>query len=199
MTERATHILQHLVTFLMGAGAAMCLCLTCNPRVGGKDVLVQSDTIVKYETLHYSRLELAKNTIKLNVPKISTRELVFIEITSLDTIYRDSVRYVTLPRENYYTKVDDAEIWHSGVSSHIDSLNVFRRDVVVTDVYKRNDWKHEINIYASAGYGGVPRLPIGADYTYYPKRWIGFGGKVEYDVLQQKTSILATAKIRFGW
>lgn len=190
---------KHLVTFLIGAGAAMCLCLTCNPRVGGKDELVQSDTIVKYETLHYSRLELAKNTIKLDVPKVSTRELVFIEESSLDTIYRDSVRYVTLPRENYYTNVDDAEIWHSGIDSRIDSLNVFRKDVVVTDVYKRKDWKHEISVYVSAGYCGVPRLPIGAEYTYYPKKWVGFGGKAEYDQLNKTTGIYATARLRFGW
>lgn len=190
---------KHLVTFLIGAGAAMCLCLTCNPRVGGKDVLVQSDTIVKYETLHYSRLELAKNTIKLDVPKVSARELVFIEESSLDTIYRDSVRYVTLPREHYYTKVDDAEIWHSGIDSRIDSLNVFRRDVVVNDVYKRKDWKHEISIYGSAGYCGVPRVPIGIEYAYYPKKWIGFGGKAEYDPLNKSTGIYATARLRFGW
>lgn len=190
---------KYLVTFLIGAGAAMCLCHTCNPRVGGKDVLVQSDTIVKYETLHYSRLELAKNTIKLDVPKVSARELVFIEESSLDTIYRDRVRYVTLPRANYYTKVGDAEIWHSGVGSRIDSLNVFRRDVVVTDVYKRKDWKHEISIYASAGYCGVPRLPIGAEYAYYPKKWVGFGGKIERDILHKTTGIYATARFRIGW
>lgn len=190
---------KHLVTFLIGAGAAMCLCLTCNPRVGGKDALVQSDTIVKYETLHYSRLELAKNTIKLDVPKVSTKELVFIEESSLDTIYIDSVRYVTLPRENYYTKVGDAEIWHSGIGSRIDSLNVFRKDVVVTDVYKRKDWKHEISIYASAGYCGVPRVPIGIEYAYYPKKWIGFGGKIEHDPLNNATGIYATARFRIGW
>ena len=190
--------LYYLVTFLIGAGAAMCLCLTCNPRVGSKDVLVQSDTIVKYETLHYSRLELAKNTIKLDVPKISVRELVFIEESSLDTIYRDRVRYVTLPRENYYTKVGDAEIWHSGVGSRIDSLNVFRKDVVVNDVYKRRGWKHEISIYASAGYCGVPRVPLGIEYAYYPKKWIGFGGKIEHDMLHNTTGIYATAKFRFG-
>lgn len=190
---------KHLVTFLIGAGAAMCLCLTCNPRVGGKDVLVQSDTIVKYETLHYSRLELAKNTIKLDVPKVSARELVFIEESSLDTIYRDSVRYVTLPRENYYTKVDDAEIWHSGIDSRIDSLRYTQKETVVTETYKRRDWRHEINIYGAAGYKQGFSTPVGAEYTFYPKRWIGIGGKVEHDVHTKTTGIYAKANIRFGW
>lgn len=190
---------KHLVTFLIGAGAAMCLCLTCNPRVGGKDVLVQTDTIVKYKTLHYSRLELAKNTIKLDVPKVSIKEFIYVQSDSTTIIYRDSIAFVTLPRENYYTKVDDAEIWHSGVGSRIDSLNVFRRDVVVTDVYKRKDWKHEISIYASAGYCGLPRVPIGIEYAYYPKKWIGFGGKIEHDPLNNATGIYASARFRFGW
>ena len=190
---------KHLVTFLIGAGSAMCLCLTCNPRVGGKDVLVQSDTIVKYETLHYSRLELAKNTIKLNVPKISTRELVFIEITSLDTIYRDSVRYVTLPRENYYTKVDNAEIWHSGIDSRIDSLRYTMREATINNTYKKKDWNHEVSIYGSIGYKQGLSTPVGAEYSYYPKRWIGVGGKVEYDFAQKTPGVYAKMNFRFGW
>lgn len=201
MTDRTRHILQHLVTFLIGAGAAMCLCLTCNPIKinNSKDVLVQSDTIVRFETLHYSGLELSRQTIKLDVPKISTREMVFIEEASLDTIYRDSVRYVTLPREYYYTKVRDAEIWHSGVDSRIDSLNVFRRDMYVTDTYKRKDWKHEVSIFASAGYDKQVRVPIGVEYTYYPKRWIGVGGKVEHDLISGCTGVYAKTNIRIGW
>ena len=190
---------KHLVTFLIGAGSAMCLCLTCNPRVGGKDVLVQSDTIVKYETLHYSRLELAKNTIKLNVPKISTRELVFIEITSLDTIYRDSVRYVTLPRENYYTKVDNAEIWHSGIDSRIDSLRYTMREATINNTYKKKDWNHEVSIYGSIGYKQGLSTPVGAEYSYYPKRWIGVGGKVEYDFAQKTPGVYGKINFRFGW
>ena len=190
---------KHLVTFLIGAGAAMCLCLTCNPRVGGKDALVQSDTIVKYETLHYSRLELAKNTIKLDVPKISTSEMIFIEESSLDTIYRDSVCFVTYPREYFYTKVDDAEIWHSGIDSRIDSLRYTMKETIITDTYKRRDWRHEINLYGSAGYHEKLRLPVGAEYTFYPKRWIGVGGKVEHDFAQRTTGVYAKMNFRFGW
>lgn len=189
---------KHLVTFLIGAGAAMCLCLTCNPRVESKDVLVQSDTIVKYETLHYSRLELAKNTIKLDVPKVSARELVFIEESSLDTIYRDSVRYVTLPRENYYTKVDDAEIWHSGIDSRIDSLNVFRRDVVVTDVYKRQT-KNAISLGVEANYMGGIYVPAYLQYERQIKPWFALYGRVSYDIEQRRIGAGLGAKVVLSW
>lgn len=190
---------KHLVTFLIGAGAAMCLCLTCNPRVGGNDALVQSDTIVKYETLHYSRLELAKNTIKLDVPKISTKEYIYVQSDSTTIIYRDSIAFVTLPRENYYTKQDDIEIWHSGVGSRIDSLSYKMRETTITDTYKRRDWKHEISLSANLGYHNKLLMPIEVKYLYHPKKWIGIGGKIEHDMLHNTTGIYATAKFRFGW
>ena len=190
---------KHLVTFLIGIGAGMFLCLTCDPRVGGKDVLVQSDTIVKYETLHYSRLELAKNTIKLDVPKVSTKEYIYVQSDSTTIIYRDSIAFVTLPRENYYTKQDDIEIWHSGVSSRIDSLRYTMRETTITDTYKRRDWKHEISLSASIGYHNMLMLPIELKYLYCPKRWIGIGGKLEHDFIHKTTGIFATASFRFGW
>lgn len=189
---------KHLVTFLVGAGAAMCLCLTCNPKVGGKDVLVQSDTIVKEVVKAYTPLELKKNTIKLNVPKVGTKEYVILP-PDTNIIFRDSVRYVTLPREYFYTKQDDVEIWHSGIDSRIDSLRYTQKETVVTETYKRRDWRHEINIYGAAGYKQGFSTPVGAEYTFYPKRWIGIGGKVEHDVHTKTTGIYAKANIRFGW
>lgn len=189
---------KHLVTFLIGAGAAMCLCLTCNPRVGGMDVLVQSDTIVKEVVKAYTPLELKKNTIKLNVPKVGTKEYVILP-PDTNIIYRDSVRYVTLPREYYYTQQDDVEIWHSGIDSRIDSLRYTMRETTITDTYKRRDWRHEINIYGAAGYKQGFSTPVGAEYTFYPKRWIGVGGKAEYDFVQKTSGIYAKANIRFGW
>lgn len=189
---------KHLVTFLIGAGAAMCLCLTCNPKVGGKDVLVQSDTIVKEVVKAYTPLELKKNTIKLNVPKVGTKEYVILP-PDTNIIFRDSVRYVTLPREYFYTKQDDVEIWHSGIDSRIDSLRYTQKETVVTETYKRSEWRHEINIYGAAGYKQGFSTPVGAEYTFYPKRWIGIGGKVEHDVHTKTTGIYAKANIRFGW
>lgn len=191
--------LKHLVTFFIGIGVGIFLCLFNPIVVEKKDTLIDSDTTQREIVKYYTPLELAKNTIKLDVPKVNTRDLIFIEESSLDTIYQDNVRYVTLQRENYYTKQDDIEIWHSGVSSRIDSLRYTMRETTITDTYKKRDWKHEISIYASAGYCGVPRLPIGAEYTYYPKKWVGFGGKIERDILHKTTGIYATARFRLGW
>lgn len=177
----------------------MLLCLVpSSMKIQEKDVLVKSDTIVKEIVKAYTPLELKKNTIKLNVPNISTREYVLLPADPT-IIYRDSVRYVTLPREYFYTKQDDVEIWHSGIDSRIDSLRYTKRETVVTNTYKRRDWRHEVQIYGSVGYHQGMRIPVGVEYSFYPKRWIGVGGKVEYDISTKTTGVYATARFRIGW
>lgn len=189
----------YLVSFLVGIGAGMLLCLIpSSMKIGERDVLVKTDTIVKEVVKSYTPLELKKNTIKLNVPKVGTKEYVILP-PDTNIIYRDSVRYVTLPREYFYTKQDDVEIWHSGIDSRIDSLRYTKRETVVTDTYKRRDWRHEMQIFGSIGYHQGMRTPVGVEYAFYPKRWIGIGGKAEYDVTTKTTGVYAKANIRFGW
>ena len=198
MIEQIKKYLSYLVTFLIGIGAGMLLCLINPIQVRDRDVLVKSDTIVKEVVKAYTPLELHKNTVKLDVPHIGTKEYVVIPADST-IIYRDSVRYVTLPREYYYTKQDDVEIWHSGIDSRIDSLKYTIRETTITDTYKRRDWTHEISIYGSAGYCKGFSTPVGAEYTFYPKQWIGVGGKAEYDFTQKTHGVYAKMNIRFGW
>ena len=188
-----------LVTFLVGIGAGMLLCLFNPMSIGKRDVLIDSDTTQKVIVKYYTPLELAKNTIKLDVPKVSTKEYIYVQSDSTTIIYRDSIAFVTLPRGNYYTKQDDIEIWHSGVSSRIDSLRYAMRETTITDTYKRRDWKHEISLSASIGYHNMLMLPFELKYLYCPKRWIGIGGKLEYEPLHKTTGIFATASFRFGW
>ena len=189
---------KHLVTFLVGIGAGMLLCLFNPMSIGKRDVLIDSDTTQKVIVKYYTPLELAKNTIKLDVPKVSTKEYVYVQADST-IIYRDSIAFVTLPRRYYYTSQEDIEIWHSGVDSRIDSLRYKMRETIITDTYKRKDWKHELSLSASVGYHNTIVLPIELKYLYYPKKWIGLGGKAEYDFLHKTTGIYATTNLRFGW
>lgn len=177
----------------------MLLCLIpSSVRIGKRDVIVKTEVKVKEVVKAYTPLELKKNTIKLNVPNISTKEYVLLPADTT-IIYRDSVRYVRLPREYFYTKQDDVEIWHSGIDSRIDSLRYTQKETVVTETYKRRDWRHEVEVYGSVGYNQVLRIPVGAEYTFYPKRWIGVGGKAEYDFATKSAGVYGTAKMRFGW
>lgn len=136
--------------------------------------ITQRDTVVKYERVFYSRLELSKNTYELEIPKIDKKELVFIPEHSTTIIYRDSVRYVTLPRNFYFTKVEDAEIWHSGIDSRIDSVNVFRRSISVTESFTPAQQHRRWGIGIQVGYGlhlhagelrGAPYVGVGISYN----------------------------------
>ena len=199
MMEQIKKYLFYLVIFLIGIGVGILLCLIAPIRVTDRDVLVKTDTIIKEVVKAYTPIELAKNTIKLDIPKIHIKEHVYVRSDSTSIIYRDSIAYVTLPREYYYTKQDDVEIWHSGIDSRIDSLRYTMREATINNTYKKKDWNHEVSIYGSIGYKQGLSTPVGAEYSYYPKRWIGVGGKVEYDFAQKTPGVYGKINFRFGW
>ena len=39
---------------------------------------------------------------------------------------------------------------------------------------------------------------VGAEYMYYPKKWIGAGGKIERDLLNNTTGIYIKTNVKFG-
>lgn len=191
--------LYYLLSFIVGIGVGMLLCLIpSSKRIGEKDVLVKTETIVKEVVKAYTPLELKKNTIKLNVPKVGTKEYVILP-PDTNIIYRDSVRYVTLPREYFYTKQDDVEIWHSGIDSRIDSLQYKARQVTITDTYRRKDFRHELGIYAQAGYNRGFAAPVGVQYLYKPVNWFGIGGNIEYDIKQKTLAVYAKGSFLIHW
>ena len=190
-------VLRYLLAVLVGV--AVGLCLSPFKGVKDRDILVQTDTIIKEVVKAYNRLELAGNTRKINVPNVSTKEYVWLQADSATIIYRDSVRYVTLPREYYYTKQDDVEIWRSGIDSRIDSLQYKARQVTITDTYRRKDFRHELGIYAQAGYNRGFAAPVGVQYLYKPVNWFGIGGNIEYDIKQKTLAVYAKGSFLIHW
>ena len=191
-----------LVTFLVGAGAAMCLCLTCTPRASGRDVLVQSDTVERRIYVTYSGLELQKHTKTLDLPDLGKfRPFYSIPSDSVRIEYRDTgkTEYIVLQRKAFHTQMPDLDIWHSGVDSSIDSVVFHYTQTTITDTYRRPDWRHEVDIFGSAGYSDRMRAPVGLRYTYYPKRWAGIGARLEHDIASRTTGIYAEVHLRFGF
>lgn len=132
--------------------------------------MVQRDTIVRYDTTRYSRLELVTNSNALKIPKIDVPKLAFLDVEKVDTIYKDNVMYLTYPRENYYTKAKDVEIWHSGIDSTIDSLNVVQKTQNIVDVHtvKPSSWRVGCDIGLDCGEMGnqfcAPNLGMEISY-----------------------------------
>lgn len=162
---------------------------------------IQKDTVTVYRTIQYSRLELQDKTIRLEVPKIDVRQRVFVPADSVTIIYRDSVRYVTLPRQFFFTKTEEAEIWHSGVDSTIDSLSLLfpMTSIVQTEKVERRPRKHAIGIGIEANYSTTLNMPVQLEYTYNVKPWLSVYGYAEYELFRKQFGIGAGTKITVSY
>ena len=161
--------------------------------------VVQKDTVIVRDTISYSRLALDYETVKLDLPKIGKKEYVFIAEDSTTIIYRDSIRYVTALREFFYTRTPEVEIWHSGIDSRIDSLNVCRSSSVITQTIRPNERLHEISAGLQMSYSDALRMPFQLEYSYMLKPWMSMYGYAEYELFTKQFGIGAGMKIRISW
>ena len=165
------------------------------------EVTIQRDTVTVYKTRYYSRPELKAKTIRLEVPKIDVRQRVFVPADSVTIIYRDSVRYVTLPRQNYFTKTEEVQIWHSGVDSTIDSLSLLfpTTTIAQTEKVASKPKKHAIGIGIEANYSTAFNMPVQLEYAYNVKPWLSVYGYAEYELFRKQFGIGAGTKVTIEW
>lgn len=189
--------ISYLVIFLIGAVIGMRLCWDYHFREATK--MFQSDTVTVFDTMRYSRLELVRNTYELDIPKIDNPRIVLVPADSATIIYRDSVRYVTLPRQFFYTRTNVAEIFHSGIDSRIDSLNVFMRNTSITHVATPKEKKHSIGIGIEANYATALSVPIQLEYSYMVKPWMSLYGYAEYEPFRRQLDIGLGMKMFIEW
>ena len=174
-------IVPYLVIFLVGAVIGMWLCRQYHFRYTTNEV--QRDTVTVFDTARYSRLELVRNTYRLDVPKIGMPELVYIPSDSTTIIYRDSVRYVTIPRQYFYTRTADAEVYHSGIDSRIDALNVFHKTQTITKTVTQTVTKRNaLSIGIETSYMNTLSTPIYLEYERMLHKNLGFYGQIFYDL-----------------
>lgn len=187
----------YLVIFLIGALAGMWAHRQYHFRDTTK--MPQNDTIVRLDTIKYSRFELVRNTYKLDIPKISRPELVHIPADSTTIIYRDSVRYVAMPRQYFYTKTEDAQIWHSGIDSTIDSLNVFRRNATITQTIQPVTKRNALSIGIEASYLNALSTPIYLEYERMLHKNVGFYGQIFYDLPTRQYGVGIGMHLQLEW
>ena len=188
----------YLVIFLIGALAGMWTHRQYHFRDATK--MPQNDTIVRFDTIRHSRLELTTKSCRLEVPKIIRPELVYIPSDSTTIIYRDSVRYVTYPRGYFYTKTEDAEIWHSGIDSSIDSLNVFTRTMTVTQTMPQAVTnRNALTFGIEPSYLNTFSIPIYLEYERMLHKNVGIYGRINYDLQTKMFGAGIGAKVSIGW
>lgn len=187
----------YLVIFLIGAFAGMWAHRQYHFRDATK--MFQNDTIVRFDTIRHSRFELTSKSCRLEVPKISRPELVYIPADSATIIYRDSIRYVTLPRQYFYTKVEDAEIWHSGIDSTIDSLNVVRKTQEITKATQTVTKRNALSIGIEASYLNTLSTPIYLEYERMLHKNVGFYGQIFYDLPARQYGVGIGMHLQLEW
>jgi hypothetical protein len=175
--------------------------LLCRPEHFRDEVkMFQTDTIVRFDTIKYSKLELIGKDYKLDLPKIAVPELTFLNVEKIDTVYKDNVMYMTYPREYYYTSVKDVEIWYSGIDSTIDSLNVVAKNTTISKtetVVKRHS--NHLRLGIEANYYSTPFIPIYLEYERMLHRNIGINTKFFYDLNTRLYGVGAGFYVQIGW
>ena len=187
----------YLVIFLIGALAGMWVHRQYHFREVTK--MSQNDTIVRYDTIRHSRFELVRNTYELDIPKIDNPRMVLVPADSATIIYRDNVRYVTLPRQYFYTKVEDAEVWHSGIDSTIDSLNVVRKTQEITNTAQTVTKRNALSFGIETSYLNALSIPIYLEYERMLHKNVGIYGQIFYDLPARQYGVGIGLKMQLEW
>lgn len=161
---------------------------------------VQSDTTVVHDTVTIIAEKMVTEIVEVK------GDIEYIYIHIRDTIVETDTIYRTIPVERMYyrTRTQEAEIWHSGVESRIDSMTVYRDKEIVTltqyverqspdwhfsayvgaDYMQGKDMSITPKIGAEIGYKRVSAdVQVGIDIGKDIQPYIGIG--VRYDIIHR--------------
>lgn len=166
-----------------------------------RDTQMLPDTVYVKEKISYGRLELQANTYKLNIPKFDIPKYYFIEYESTKIEYRDSIRYIVLPSESYHTKINNIEIFHHGIKSEIDSVNVdyYNKIMYVSQTERTKEKKNYIAVGVEAGWCNTASIPIYLEYSRLLHKNIEFNARVFHDLAIRQTGFRAGVNANIGW
>lgn len=173
------------------------LCHSCYSH--RTEPVVQKDTIVRYDTLHYSRLELKGKTYKIDVPKVGIPAMVLYPIDKVDTVYKDKKVYIAMEREYRCTEMEGIEIFHSGIDSTIDSLNVITKSVEIMERYIPREIKSRLTVGIEAGYLNTVFTPIYLEYERMLHKNVGIYARGSYDLQTHGKGIFLGVRANIEW
>ena len=167
-----------------------------------KDDVVQRDTVFVYDTIEYTKEDLAEKTKEDQKTKEANKdktEYVQVDVEKTDTVYIKEKVYVQMPRQYYFTETADVKIWHSGIDSTIDSLNLVRKTQNITETIRTKDKKNYLAVGAEAVYIGVPFIPVYLEYERKLHRNFSFNARVMHDVISRENGVSVGVKAEIGW
>lgn len=171
----------------------------CRTTYSHRETTPQRDTVFRYDTIHYSRMELASKTYKIDVPKIGGLSMVLFPIDKVDTVYKDKKVYIAMEREYRCTELEGIEIFHSGIDSTIDSLNVMRKTEIITETVQEAMKRNYLSFGIEAGYSAIPHIPIYLQYDRMLHKNMGVYVRAVYDIPRLSYGVSVGAKVQVGW
>ena len=154
----------------------------------------QRDTVFVRDTFEYTKEVLSQST---KVVYQKDTEYIYIEVR--DTIEKEKKVYVPMPRQYYCTRVKDAEIFHSGIESRIDSLNIFSTTANITQTYLPKERKNYLALGIEANYIDRLYIPIYFQYSRMLHKNVEIYGKVIYDLPIGSWGVGIGTNVQFGW
>lgn len=193
-------IVIHGSIFVLGILAGVCLSLLLGRQshpAKGDIVLSDADTTEVCDTSRHGKEEVEQETIG----EADTKYIYMYLPSQADTVWiHDTLYlYVEMQRQRYHASTDDVEVWYSGIDASIDSLQNIRRTQTIVNTYKAQVKKNLFSLYGEAGYSNGPSAVAGVKYLYYPRPWIGIGGKAERDFMMDVNEVMLTAEIDIRW
>lgn len=163
--------------------------------------IVYRDTTIVVTEKNYGRFELESAKIKLDLSgyDIDVPSVVFVPEEKVRVEIRDSIKYVVLPREYYYTEKGGVNIWHSGIDSSIDSLKVTEREYLVETVYQERKKKNTFGVGIEGSYSLAFRLPIQVEYSRKVLPWLSAYAYGEYELITRQYGAGVGTRLEFSW
>lgn len=171
----------------------------CRTTYSHRETTIQRDTVFRYDTIHYSRMELDSKTYKIDVPKIGRLSMVLFPIDKVDTVYKDKKVYIAMEREYRCTELDGIEIFHSGIDSTIDSLNVVSKTVEIVESYIPRSVRNRVTVGMEASYLNTFLTPIYLEYERMLHKNVGIYARGSFDMLTQSKGISLGVRANLEW
>lgn len=185
---------EFLITIVIGVVVGFLLCVSSH-----KDRVVEltkTDTVFVYDTISFGRDELSGATQET---KPATIKYIYVPEVQIQREIIHDTTYIVLPRQTYFTEAGGVSIWHSGIESTIDSLNVLRQTEIIKESIRPAYKKNTITAGIGADYATTLCFPVELRYTRSINNWFAVYTYMEYELINRQFGVGVGGQFKVSW